>query len=130
MAKAVLEYSKEQKEYISAMRKAIEQSKELKKSTGWVVAGFGGETYYCYVGEGNGYQGSCFFPMTVSAIVFDTEKEAQDHCFTGYRNGNGKGDLLDLHPVKASEFFESVRDHYQKQLDWAVDMWNKNVGRQ
>ena len=90
MAKAVLEYSKEQKEYISAMRKAIEQSKELKKSTGWVVAGFGGETYYCYVGEGNGYQGSCFYPMTNRAVVFDTEKEAQDHCYTGFRNGNGK----------------------------------------
>ncbi len=127
MAKAVLEYSKEQKEYISAMRKAIEQSKELKKSTGWVVAGFGGETYYCYVGEGNGYQGSCFYPMTNRAVVFDTEKEAQDHCYTGFRNGNG--DLLDLHPVKASEFFTQRADELQKSLDWALDMWKNNVGR-
>ncbi len=127
MAKAVLEYSKEQKEYISAMRKAIEQSKELKKSTGWVVAGFGGETYYCYVGEGNGYQGSCFYPMTNRAVVFDTEKEAQDHCYTGFRNGNG--DLLDLHPVKASEFFAQRAESIQKSLDWALDMWKNNVGR-
>lgn len=129
MAKAVLEYSKEQKEYISAMRKAIEQSKELKKSTGWVVAGFGGETYYCYVGEGNGYQGSCFYPMTNRAVVFDTEKEAQDHCYTGFRNCNGKGDLLKLYPVKASDYFAKVEDDLERQLGWAMDMWNKNVGR-
>ena len=136
MAKAVLEYSKEQKEYISAMRKAIEQSrkaieqsKELKKSTGWVVAGFGGETYYCYVGEGNGYQGSCFYPMTNRAVVFDTEKEAQDHCYTGFRNGNGKGDLLKLYPVKASDYFAKVEDDLERQLGWAMDMWNKQVGR-
>ena len=122
-------YSKEQMEYIEAMEESIRKAKELKKSNGWVVAGFAGDTYYCYVGDGKGFRGSCFFPMTVSAIVFDTEKEAQDHCYTGWRNGNGKGDLLDLHPVKASEFFESVRDHYQKQLDWAVEMWNKKVGR-
>ena len=126
---AQVSYSKEQQDYIDAMRKAITKADELKGSTGYVVAGFGGDCYYCYVGLGKGYKGSCFFPMTVSAIVFDTEKEAQDHCFTGYRNGNGKGDLLDLHPVKASEFFEKVRDDYQRQLDWSLDMWNKNVGR-
>ncbi len=123
-------YSKEQQDYIGAMKKAIIKADELKGSTGYVVAGFGGETYYCYVGEGNGYQGSCFFPMTVKAVVFGTEQEAQDHCYTGFRNGGGKGDLLDLHPVKASEFFDKVQDHYQKQLNWAVDMWNKQVGRQ
>ena len=126
---AQIKYSKPQREFIEAIKQGIAKAKELKASEGYVVAGFGGDTYYCYVGDGKGFRGSCFFPMTVSAIVFNTEKEAQDHCFTGYRNGNGKGDLLDLHPVKASEFFESVRDHYQKQLDWAVDMWNKKVGR-
>lgn len=124
------QYSTEQKQYIEALEKAINQAKDLKENSGFVAAGWGGETYYCYVGEGNGYQGGCFFPMTSKAVVFGTEKEAQDHCYTGYRNGNGKGDLLELHPVKASEFFEKVRDHYQKQLDWAVDMWNKNVGKQ
>ena len=124
------QYSTEQKQYIEALEKAINQAQDLKGNSGFVTAGWGGETYYCYVGEGSGYQGGCFFPMTSKAVVFGTEKEAQDHCYTGYRNGNGKGDLLELHPVKASEFFEKVRDHYQKQLDWAVDMWNKNVGKQ
>ena len=124
------QYSTEQKQYIEALEKAINQAKDLKENSGFVAAGWGGETYYCYVGEGNGYQGGCFFPMTSKAVVFGTEKEAQDHCYTGYRNGNGKGDLLELHPVKASEFFEKVRDHYQKQLDWAMDMWNKQVGKQ
>lgn len=128
---AQVSYSKPQREFIEATQQGIARANELKASNGYVVAGFGGDTYYCYVGEGNGFDGkSPFFPMTVSAIVFDTEKEAQDHCYTGWRNGNGKGDLLDLHPVKASEFFEKVRDHYQKQLDWAVEMWNKKVGKQ
>ena len=127
---AQIEYSKPQRDFIEATQKGIARAKELKASDGYVVAGFGGDTYYCYVGEGKGFQGSPFFPMTVSAIVFDTEKEADAHCYTGYRNGNGKGDLLDLQPVKASEFFEKVREHYQKQLDWATDMWNKQAGRQ
>ena len=126
---AKVSYSKEQMEYIEAMEESIRKAKELKKSTGWVVAGFGGETYYCYVGEGNGYQGSCFYPMTNRAVVFDTEKEAQDHCYTGFRNGGGKGDLLELHPVKASEYFGERAESIQKSLDWAKEMWSKNVGR-
>lgn len=123
-------YSTKQKQYIEALEKAINQAKELKTNGGFVAAGWGGDTYYCYVGDGKGFEGSPFFPMTGNAVVFGTEKEAQDHCYTGYRNGNGKGDLLEMHPVKASEFFEKVSDDYQRQLDWSLDMWNKNVGRQ
>lgn len=127
---AKVSYSKEQQEYIDGMEKAISKAKELKASEGYVVAGFGGDTYYCYVGDGNGFNGeSPFFPASVNAVVFDTEKEAQDHCYTGWRNGNGKGDLLDLHPVKASEYFGERAESLQKSLDWAVDMWNKQVGR-
>ena len=127
---AQVSYSKEQQDYIDAMRKAITKADELKGSTGYVVAGFGGDCYYCYVGLGKGYKGSCFFPATVDAVVFDTEKEAQDHCYTGFRNGNGKGDLLKLYPVKASDYFAKVEDDLERQLGWAMDMWNKNVGRQ
>ena len=123
------QYSTEQRRYIEAITKAIKECEELKASEGYVVAGWGGDTYYCYVGDGKGFEGSPFFPMTGNAVVFDTEKEAQDHCYTGYRNGNGKGDLLEMHPVKASEFFEKVRDDYQRHLDWSMDMWNKQVGR-
>lgn len=122
-------YFKEQQDYIDAMKKAITKAEELKGSTGYVAAGFGGDCYYCYVGFGKGYNGSCFFPASVDAVVFDTEKDAQDHCYTGFRNGNGKGDLLDLHPVKASEFFAQRADELQKSLDWALDMWKNNVGR-
>ena len=75
---AKVSYSKEQQEYIDGMEKAISKAKELKASEGYVVAGFGGDTYYCYVGDGRGFQGSCFFPACVDAVVFDTEKEAQD----------------------------------------------------
>ncbi len=128
MAKKV-EFSKQQQEYIGSMQSAIEKCKQLKGSTGYVAAGYAGDVYYCYVGEGKGFQGSCFFPMTSKAVVFGTEQEAQDHCYKGYRNVNGNGDLLDLHPVKAPEFFDKVLDHYQKQLNWAVDMWSKQVGR-
>ena len=120
---ANVSYSKEQQEYIDGMENAISRAKELKASEGYVVAGFGGDTYYCYVGDGNGYKGSCFFPMTTKAVIFDTEKEAQDHCYKGYRNGNG--DLLDLHPVKASEYFEERAESLQKSLDWAVEMWDE-----
>ena len=72
---AQIKYSKPQREFIEATKQGIAKAKELKASEGYVVAGFGGDTYYCYVGDGKGFQGSCFFPMTVSAIVFDTEKE-------------------------------------------------------
>ena len=119
------DYSTEQRHYINMMEKDIEKAKQLQKSTGFVVAGWGGDTYYCYVGEGNGYKGSSFFPMTTKAIIFDTEKEAQDHCYEGYRNGNGKGDLLDLHPVKASDFFEKCLAHQEKSLNWALEMWDE-----
>lgn len=122
-------YSTEQQDFIKAMRRDIARARMLQASDTYVVAGYGGETYYCYVGEGNGYQGSPFFPMTTKVVCFGTEKEAQAHCYTGYRNGNGNGDLLDLHPVKASEYFTKVADSLQKQLDLAIDMWNKNVGR-
>ena len=126
---AKVSYSKEQQEYIDGMENAISRAKELKASEGYVVAGFGGDTYYCYVGDGRGFQGSCFFPACVDAVVFDTEKEAKDHCYTGFRNGGGKGDLLELHPVKASEYFGERAESIQKSLNWAKDMWNKQVGR-
>lgn len=118
-------YSTEQKQYIEALEKAINQAKELKANGGFVAAGWGGDTYYCYVGKDNGYKGSCFFPMTSKAVVFGTEKEAQEHCYSGYRNGNGKGDMLELHPETAESFFAKVQDHYEKSLKWAVDMWNE-----
>ena len=124
------QYSTEQQAYIKAMRGDILKTRMLSGTDCYVVAGFGGDTYYCYVGEGKGYQGSPFFPATTRAICFGNEYEAKKHCYTGYRNGNGKGDLLDLHPVKASEFFTKIADDQQKQLDWAIDMWNKNVGKQ
>lgn len=119
------QYSTEQKQYIEALEKAINQAKELKANGGFVAAGWGGETYYCYVGEGKGYQGGCFFPMTSKAVVFDTEKEAQEHCYTGYRNGNGKGDLLELHPVKAADFFDKCLAHNERSLNWALEMWDE-----
>ena len=127
---AQVSYSKEQQDYIDAMKKAITKAEELKGSTGYVAAGFGGDCYYCYVGFGKGYNGSCFFPASVDAVVFDTEKDAQDHCYTGFRNGNGKGDLLKLYPVKASDYFAKVEDDLERQLGWAMDMWNKQVGKQ
>lgn len=121
--------SKEQKEYVESIREAISKAQRLSTSTGYVVAGWGGDTYYCFVGEGKGYDGSCLFPMCINALVFDTVKEAEDHCYTGFRNGNGKGDLILLFPEKASDYFNKVHDHYERALNWALDMWEKKVGK-
>ena len=55
---AQVKYSKPQREFIEATKQGIAKAKELKASEGYVVAGFGGDTYYCYVGDGNGFDGS------------------------------------------------------------------------
>ena len=44
-------YSTEQRNYINMMEKDIDKARQLSKSAGFVVAGWGGDTYYCSISD-------------------------------------------------------------------------------
>lgn len=70
-------------ENISALNRKIETDKGC-----WVIAGYGGETMYAYIGIGNGYMGACVAPCSSSPLVFSSECEAESYAQTmNYRNG-------------------------------------------
>lgn len=70
-------------ENISRLRHKIETDKD-----NWVIAGYGGETMYAYVGIDKGYMGACLVPCSSSPLLFNEECEAEEYAkHLVYTNG-------------------------------------------
>ena len=99
--------------------KRLQQRKNelLKKfnATGYVVAGFGGDTYYCFVGKGQGFDGAALAPMSGHPKIFDTYKEAEREAFNNiYLNGNYEE--IELEVIEAGAYFSRIHAMIEKYL--------------
>lgn len=96
-----------QQEYIERLRER--QAELVKKfdTKGYVVAGFGGDVYYCYVGKYIGFNGAALVPQGRRPHIFSTREEAYREAHNGtYRNGHGK--VIELRVVDAGAYFRYI----------------------
>lgn len=102
----------------------IEQLKDLKEaigrkreSKGFVVAGYGGDTYYSFVGEGRGYNGAALTPVSSTPVIFNSERAAKREANNDtYRNGYDQDIKLEV--VKAAEYFSKLYADVQKNIEF------------
>lgn len=90
-------------------------------SKGYIVAGYGGDTYYAFVGEGKGFQGAALTPVSGNPVIFDTEKAAKYEANNGtYRNG--RGDVVILKVVEASAYFAKIYADLEKNIELVKEL--------
>ena len=110
-----------QLEYIERLEQ--KQSELLKKfnATGYVVAGYGGDTYYCFVGTGRGFNGAALVPMSKYPKIFDTYQDAKrEACYGIYKNG--RNDVIKLEVVKAGVYFRRIHTIIEQGLQTLKEM--------
>lgn len=92
---------------------------------GFVVAGFGGDTYYAFVGLGRGFQGAALTPISINPVIFSSEQAAQREANNGIYK-NGMGDVIDLQVKKASEYFSYLHRQTRETLEYMKEMFAQN----
>ena len=104
-----------QQEYIERLQQ--EQNELLKKfnATGYVVAGFGGDTYYCFVGYGHGFNGAALSPMSRHPKIFDAYKDAEREAYNGIYL-NGRYEEIELEVIKAGAYYRRIHTMIEKNL--------------
>ena len=119
--------TKEQKALLRNMRDRQRLLlKQRENFTGcYVLAGYGGDTYYSYVGKGNGYKGADLFPVCSYPHVFHTEEEAKKAVSGTYWNGNG--DIIDLEAIPARDYFTKLYDDLKSLMETFFDIINKGA---
>ena len=116
------ELTREHKDFIEMLESTREVIGRKMESKGYVVAGNGGETYYAFVGEGNGYKGAALTPVSVNPVIFNSVKAAQREADNGtYRNGNNK--VIALEVVPAADYFKNLHDRITRNIEQAVDLF-------
>lgn len=101
-------------EVISRLSIKIEEDKDC-----WVIAGYGGETMYAYVGIDRGYMGACLVPCSSSPIVFCSECEAETYAKTmDYRNGHLEP--IRLQAMTAPSYYSFIIKEFEKTVK-AID---------
>lgn len=92
---------------------------------GFVVAGFGGDTYYTFVGLGRGFQGAALTPISIDPVIFSSEQAARREANNGIYK-NGRGDVIDLQVKKASEYFSYLHRQARETLESVKEMFAQN----
>lgn len=109
---------------LEALRDAILQQigvLELrsKREDGFVIAGYGGETLYSYVGSGMGYMGACICPCSSNPMIFDDEDRASSRASSmDYRNGHYE--RICLRVWSASSYYSTIRLYLNEAIK-AID---------
>lgn len=114
MAKTVEQRRKEVLAQVYESRAAIERKLDTK---GFVVAGYGGDTYYSFVGEGRGFGGAALTPVSQNPVIFNSRKAAEREAYNGtYRNGGG--DVIALEVVEAATYFQTIHKMISSNIVW------------
>ncbi len=74
---------------------------------GYVVAGWGGNTYYAYVGKGKGFEDGNLLPQSINPEVFETCDKAKHRVARGIYV-NGAGETIALEVLPAREYFSNL----------------------
>lgn len=111
----------QRKSVIEQLNNVKEVVSEKMSKPGYVVAGYGGDTYYAYVGSGRGYEGAALTPVSYSPVIFNSQRAAQREANNGtYRNG--RGELIRLEVVEASEYFAKVLESINKNIKFIQNL--------
>lgn len=104
-----------QQEYVERLQQR--QNELLKKfnAPGYVVAGFGGDTYYCFVGKGHGFNGAVLAPLSKHPKIFDTYKDAWREAYNGIYL-NARNEEIELEVIKAGAYFRRIHTMIEKNL--------------
>lgn len=74
-----------------------------------------------YVGSGRGYEGAALTPVSYSPVIFNSQRAAQREANNGtYRNG--RGELIRLEVVEASEYFAKVLEGINKNIEFIQNL--------
>lgn len=104
-----------QQEYVDRLQQRQNELLEKFDATGYVVAGYGGNTYYCFVGKGHGFNGAALSPMSRHPKIFDTYKDAEYEAYNGIYL-NGYYEEIGLEVVNAGAYFRKIHAMIEKNL--------------
>lgn len=104
-----------QQEYIERLQKRLNELVKRFNEQGYVAAGYGGDTYYCFVGKGHGFNGAALLPMSSHPKIFDTYKAAEYVAYDGTYM-NGRNEVIELEVIKASDYFLKIHTMVERGL--------------
>ena len=104
-----------QQEYIERLQQKQNKLSEKLNATGYALAGYGGDTYYCFVGPGRGFNGAALVPMSKYPKIFDTYKDAENEAYNGIYL-NGYYEEIGLEVIKAGAYFRKIHAMIEKDL--------------
>ena len=104
-----------QQEYIERLQQRQNELSEKFNAAGYVVAGYGGDTYYCFVGGGRGFNGAALAPMSRHPKIFDTYGVAKYEASNGIYK-NGRNEVIELEVINAGAYFRKIHAIIEKHL--------------
>lgn len=110
---------------LEQLNRRLDEIEAKMGKEGFVVAGFGGDTYYTFVGQGRGLQGAALTPISINSVIFSSEQAARREANNGiYKNGSG--DVIDLRVKKASEYFSYLHRQARETLESVKEILAQN----
>lgn len=108
----------QQQELIEKLQQRQEELLKKFDAEGYVVAGYGGDTYYCFVG------GAALAPLSRRPHIFTTKQEAQREANNGiYRDG--RDEVIALKVEEARTYFRNIHAEIEKNIQTIKEQFNK-----
>ena len=104
-----------QQEYIERLQQRLNGLEKRFNEQGYVAAGYGGDTYYCFVGKGHGFNGAALLPMSSHPKIFDTHEDAERMAYNGLYM-NGRNEVIELEVIKAGDYFNRIHTMVERGL--------------
>ena len=111
-----------QQEFIEKLQQRQNELLEKFDATGYVVAGYGGGTYYGFVGEGHGFNGAALATMSGHPKIFDAYKDAECKAYN-YIYMNGRNDIIELEVIAAGTYFRRIHTMIGRCLQTFKDLF-------
>jgi len=114
----------QQQELIEKLQQRQEELLKKFDAEGYVIAGYGGDTYYCFVGTGRGFNGAALAPLSRRPHIFTTKQEAQREADNGiYRNG--RDEVIALKVEEARTYFRNIHAEIEKNIQTIKEQFSK-----
>lgn len=104
-----------QQEFIEKIQQKLNELQKKFNEQGYVAAGYGGNTYYCFVGAGKGYNGNAVDSMSSCPKIFNTFQDAACEVFNIIYM-NACYEFIELEVIKADEYFRRVHAIIEQHL--------------
>ena len=115
---------KQQEKIINDLRERQNELEGKFSAKGYVVAGYGGDTYYAYIGEGRGFGGAALAPISRKPVIFETQEAARKEAYNGtYRNG--ANEIIKLKVIGASHYFRTIHGIIEQSIKTIIQQFEK-----